>query len=536
MKRDCQKTRDHISDWISGTLPETDKRAFQDHLDICADCRTYAQALAQEDASLASHFAQIDADTAARWGRVLKAIECLHPNPRTNTISVWRGITKHRISKLAVAAAIVVATVLGVQHFTGSFGATNVVYGMTDLPMLLKDVKTLHVQSTQWLHRPDPNQPEFEEATVIPCEVWVDVPNLRTYSTSYMSWRTPDGKRGLNRVEGVHTAEYAMDIDHTEKTVRFNKVSGVQRRLAVRDQIQRYLHRITEEQLEHFVAVGQETIDGILYNIWEREDSALHPADTRKRIRCWLAPATGEVGRIYIWTQSGDARWRLGWCADTIERDIEIPESTFAFDPPDDYRYRNTLETAFEGEGLGSGWYSMGGARVCVAISLTLDDGSVVAAWHSNDLEQDQYADQSHLFQDLIPGGDLPALPMVVYGLKTIPLESYSPPERRYTGHHLAYTKKDGWYYEWALFVTEGSLPAPTGPEVTRMLCRFNLPSEQEPTVGNPLHKNLIAAEDFDDFVRAAMAELSDDGVAPAHVTYENVMALAGQIRSSTQP
>ncbi len=227
----------------------------------------------------------------------------------------------------------------------------------------------------------------------------------------------------------------------------------------------------------------------------------------------------------------------MSWCAETIERDVEVPEEVFAFDPPPDYEYQNTLETATLGEGLGTGWYFMGRARVCVAVSFTLADGSMIVAWHSDDLEQDRYVDQTHLFQDLTPGGELPKLPMVVYGLKTIPLEPYSRPEVIYIGRHLAYTKSDRWYYEWALFVpTRPSPPAATGPEVVRMLCRFNLPVEQEPAVGNPVHENPIAPDEFDLFVRGAMAELSDDGVAPGHVTYENVMALARQIRESTTP
>lgn len=453
--------------------------------------------------------------------------------PGPDHISTDRAIMSNRILRYATALIIALAAALSLVYVAGQFRAGNTAYGMTDLPDLLKDIRTLHVQSTQWLYQSDPNQPGFERATVIPCEVWVDVPDLRTHFLSYMSWSGPDGQKGLNRVEGVHTAEYAMDIDHTEKTVRFNKVSRVQRRLQVRDQIRRYLNRIAEEELEHFVPVGRETIKGTLYDIWEREDVDIHHADMRKRIRCWMAPATGELGRLYIWCKTGEGRWRLSWCADTIERDIDIPDSVFAFDAPADYRHNNTLETAYDGEGLGHGWYTMGGARVSVAINFTLDDGSVILAWHSDDLQSDRYQDQSHLFQDLVPGGELPELPMVVYGLKTIPLESYSPSEVTYVGRHLAFTRKDRWHYEWALYVPREPVSSSGGPQLCRMLCRFNLTDDQPPQVGNPLSANRIEPGEFDLFVREAMAELSDDSQAPQHVTYENVMRWAREIRAS---
>lgn len=440
---------------------------------------------------------------------------------------------KSPITKLAAAAVIIIAAAIGVQHFGVSFRATNTAYGITDLPHLLRETRTLHVRSTAYLYEPDAQQPEFDEATVIPCELWLDVPDMREHFISYMSWSRTNGEKGLNKVEGFRDRDLAMDIDHTEKTVRFNKVSMVKRRLAMRDTIQRYLNRITEEQLDHFIKVGQETINGIIFDIWEREDIEIHDAQTRKRIKCWLAPATGELGRIYIWQKNGERDWRLGWCADTIERDIDIADSVFEFNVPEDYKYNNTLENAYVGEGLGAGWYRMGGARVCFAINFTLDDGSVIVAWHSDDLQKDRYQEQGHLFQDLVPGSELPKLPMVIYGLKTIRKESYSPPETFYVGRHLALTKKDRWYYEWALFVLQEPLPSTTEQRTYRMLCEFNLPSEQPPEVGNPMSENKIEADEFDTFVRGAMAELSEDGKAPESVTYESVLQLTKQIRES---
>jgi hypothetical protein len=457
---------------------------------------------------------------------------------------IWEDAAKQRRSscsvtgrvgtwKIAAAAVVTTGAAVSLLFIFAPLRGVSKAYGMTDLSALLENVRTLHVQSTCWLYEPDPNHPEFEHATVIPCEVWVDVPNLRTHFTSYMSWSTPEGQKGLNRVEGVHDRQYAMDIDHTEKTVRFNKVSVVQRRLAVRDEIRRYLNHIAEGELEHFVVVGQETINGALYDIWEREDVDIHHVNTRQRIRCWLAPATGEVGRIYIWSKRGDEPWRLGWCADTIERDIGIPDSVFVLKAPGAYRYQNTRETAFDGEGLGQGWYMMGGARVSVAINLTLDDGSVIVAWHSDDLEEDRHQEQGPLFKDLVPGSELPRLPMVIYGLRTTRMETYSAPEIEYVGRHLAFTQKGGWYYEWALYVPSQAVPPSKERPLYHMLCRFNLPNNQPPKVGNPLSENRIKANEFDLFVREAMAELSDDGKAPEHVTHENVMRWANEIRTS---
>lgn len=464
--------------------------------------------------------------------RVRHAKEQSETTPALRESTMRRTIMRSPITKLAAAAVVTLAMAFGLLYALGPFQATTTAYGMTDLPQLLGDARTLHVQSTAWQYQADPNRPEFEQALIIPGEVWVDVPNLREHFISILSWTTPEGETGLNRVEGVRDGKYAMDINHTKKTVRFHEVSIVQTRLGVRDEIQRYLNHITDEDLAHFVRVGQENIKGTRYDIWEREDVDISHADMRKRIRCWLAPATGELGRIYHWEKSGDSRWKLRWCADTIERDADIPDSVFAFTAPEDYRYQNTLATA-QVDPLGYGQHSMGRARVVEVVNFTLDDDTVILGWHSDDLAADRYQEQGPLFDQLVPGGELPKLPMVVYGLQTTRLESYAPPEITYVGRHLAFTKKNRWYYEWALYVPSRPLPSSKGHLLYHMLCRFNLANGQPPQVGNPLPDNKIKANEFDLFVREAMAELSDDGKAPEHVTYENVMRWANEARTS---
>ena len=41
--------------------------------------------------------------------------------------------------------------------------------------------------------------------------------------------------------------------------------------------------------------------------------------------------------------------------------------------------------------------------------------------------------------------------------------------------------------------------------------------------------------EDFDTWIRGAMAELSDNGIAPENVTYENITKVISDLRTSPQ-
>ena len=106
MGNDCRQFRAWAADFVTGILPGSNGRELQKHLDACAPCRDYLQALKEQDASLAEHFRRIDEDMTCRQERALQVIECFHTNARTSTI--WRRIMKSRYSKLATAAAILV--------------------------------------------------------------------------------------------------------------------------------------------------------------------------------------------------------------------------------------------------------------------------------------------------------------------------------------------------------------------------------------------------------------------------------------------
>ena len=487
------------------------------------------QAIGPDESLVGNVMSRIDARPVAESNQTDKSKNKL----------LLRRFIMNRFTKLAAAAVIVIAVLIGIHLYIGSFDLTSRAYAITDVPELLRTARTLHTQRTLWRYADIAKQGEFVKATVIPLELWLDVPNMRERFVSYEVYTDANGERRWDRTDGFRDREYALDIRHGQRTLRYNKVSLIKRRLQMRRVIHtQYLNSVSAEIGEdytRYVIVGQEDIDGITFDIWQREDTESSDDRPPKKVRCWLSPTTGEIGRIYVWgkSNSGTAKWRPEYFVETIERNIDIPDSVFEFAAPEDYQYQNTKETAFVAEGLGAGWFTMGGARVSVAINFTLDDGSVIVAWHSDDLQLHYLQEQEHLFESLNPGGELPKLPMAIYGLKSGHLERDSAPEGSYVGRHLGFTKKAGWYYEWALYVPEGQFRGITDGGWYRMLCRFNLATEQEPEVGNPMPENRIESGDFDTFVLGAMAELSDDGKAPEHITYENVMQLAEQIRES---
>ena len=99
---------------------------------------------------------------------------------------------------------------------------------------------------------------------------------------------------------------------------------------------------------------------------------------------------------------------------------------------------------------------------------------------------------------------------------------------------NITYTLKAGKFIEWSLYVPDGTPPASVRQLGCDGLYRFNLDPEPKWRIGLTVDCMPIeAGEDFDKWVRGAIAELSDNGIAPANITCDSVLQLAEHIRKS---
>jgi hypothetical protein len=124
MSNDCEGMRDEIAGRVAGQGTEQ----LRLHLDSCAACRDYLRALQREDAALAEYFAGVEADMARREERLRQAVECIDISNQADRISIWRGIMKSRLSKTALAAAILLAAGIGVTYLGGRLDGTSVAW------------------------------------------------------------------------------------------------------------------------------------------------------------------------------------------------------------------------------------------------------------------------------------------------------------------------------------------------------------------------------------------------------------------------
>lgn len=525
MSDKCHGFRSRVADFLTGALSEQDRQELQEHLSVCPPCRDYVQAMKQEDALLAEYFAGIKENMADRQERALQMIECFHTNERTNTI--WRRIMKSRYSKLAMAAAILVLAAVGVIVLDGS---TSPAYAITDLAIQFEQAHTIHVQG--WHYFPKFTMPDGSAVPPSPIDNWTDVVNARSRYTTTTLTSGADGVK-VYVCEIVRDGPSWVQIDHARKSATYFRVSEYQQKLGVR-QISKLISGqlfgdIT--QLSNSIVVGAERIDGVACDIWQSDDS--HGG----RWKQWLSADTGRLARAQFLRKADSDQWKVATDYSLIEYNVEPPEGTFSVEPPEGYTADNSPQTGYSMD-LGDGgvpgfqderWHYKCGPEVAFALA----DGSIVLGWRSFDPKDAEQ--QTLLFEGVTFGGPLPKLPIEFYALKP----ANGAGESLYTGYHLAFTRKQGRFTEWGLYVPDDTPPADVHATGYEMLNRWNHEFAQRFNIHDMAVKpefTIDTPAEFDEWVLGAMAELADDGKSPAEVTYQKVIDLTHQVRASVAP
>ncbi len=528
MSSDCQAFRDQIADVAAGLLPVSGIKGLQEHLDSCEDCRGYMQVLQEEECRLTDYFARLDSQNAQRQQRVLQTLEEPQVHRRTTIVSIGRTLMMNRYSKWGAVAAVfalVAASLIILDRSTAP------AYALADLARQFEQARTIHVRG--WHYFPEFTMPDGSAVPPSPIDNWTDVVNARVrFTTTYLT-SGADGVK-VGRSEVIHDGPSWIRIDHGDRrSASYFRVSEYQQKLGARRTSKLISGQLFGDitQLSSSVVVGTERVDGVACDIWQSDDA--HGS----RWKQWLSADTGRLARAQVLRKMKSGEWKVATDYSLIEYNVEPPEDTFAVKPPEGYTESNSLQTAYPMDldvGGFSGWADANYDYKCgPKVAFALADGSIVLAWQS--FEYRDKEKQAPFFDGVTFGGPLPKLPLEFYALK--PAEGSSEP--LYTGYHLAFTRKQGRFIEWSLYVPNGTPPTDVQASGYKMLYRYNLESVQRVTFNNMTVKpefTIDTTTEFDEWVLGAMAELSDDGQAPAEVTYQKVTDLAGQLRTTTKP
>jgi len=458
--------------------------------------------------------------------KVMNQIEgkALYESLKLKNKLIIRRLIMNRFTKFAAAAVIIVAILLSVTILDRSVTST---YAITDVPELVRNARTLHIKA--WSYFPEDAHPGQVQRRVA-LEHWFDLENglSRMMGPGYSI--TSEGTT-MHLTEVVSDSQYKMNINYYDKSITFQKLSPFEQKLDTYQNVGNLFTQIfgSLDRLDDFVEIGQEVIDGVDYDIWQF-DVQNPTVNYAMRFKSWLSPSTGWLGRALVLLKEGDNDWAPTYEIEKIEHDIDIASEIFATEPPEGYALVNTKNKAKVSELCREGSGGIDGLSISINIGFTLTDGSVIAAWHSEDNNSD--TSQDSLFEDLQVGGPLPKLPIEIYSLISVGTSQTIT----YQGRHLLYSKKASKFYEWGIYVPDRAPPSRTELMNYQASIRLNPPDRVKGSIALGISRDLTIENehDFNTWVLGAMAELNDDGKAPEDITYESVLQLAKQIREST--
>jgi len=119
MEKSCENIRQRIPALVTGTLSAEKAADLQHHISQCPNCSEYLKAL-QADDRLFEDFAKTMQPTIARLeNEVIDGLNRATSKRAVEPISIRRTVMKSRIVKVAAAALIIIAILVGASILTG---------------------------------------------------------------------------------------------------------------------------------------------------------------------------------------------------------------------------------------------------------------------------------------------------------------------------------------------------------------------------------------------------------------------------------
>lgn len=437
--------------------------------------------------------------------------------------SIWRKILRNRIAKIAAVAAMIIVAFIVMNQFGGSIGIVKPAYAISDIPKVIRQAKTIRMKGWSYLSKTAGvrGTPDLDN--------WIDIQGGRS-RTSIFFFGSGSGGKGRKASIRVLNGQYEMEINPNRKTVKYKKLSEFQGRMYARKERGRSLRMVSvlSGSLNEFVKTGQERIDGVNCDIWEGLFSRSVAGNVfETKVQLWASADSGKFKKQQRWKKNKktEGKWVLT-SEFEIYLDVVCPDDIFKTEAPKGYSEKNTKETAPTSLLTGTRIYRAKVEQGSIPITLALHDGTVIMAWHLNDLVPG--TDQAEIICNLKPGEDLPEN---LRGIMCNLVPEDKKDDTSYTGRHLSYTQKDGRIYEWIIYIPNKKIQPQIGQ---RYIAESRWYQDGSDEISRRSVESLAIEEhEFRFWVHGAMAELSDNGIAGKRITYENVFKLTEKIRTS---
>jgi outer membrane lipoprotein-sorting protein len=211
----CSECIEKLVEYIEGLLPEGQKQAVEAHLRDCQRCRTELQeitSLGKRITSDAKSKQLADFEDAV-LNRIIREqhLKLKQADRLSRQPNIWRIIMKNRITKFAVAAAIIIAAALTVNTFHKSIpviSTASAAQVLTEAAKAVEDVRSIHIKAKMRLD----SGVICLECDFVPIEMWKKLDNA-----GILRWRieepgeviVADGNSQINFMGPNSAAKFA---------------------------------------------------------------------------------------------------------------------------------------------------------------------------------------------------------------------------------------------------------------------------------------------------------------------------------------
>ena len=175
----CREMQDLLAGRILGLLDQKQANVLNDHLGRCLKCRKYLQSLANENRLLVRFSENIETTMTVRRDRVIQALNRAGPTTRTEALPMWRTIMKSKITKLAVAAVVILIAIFSIILLDRS---TTPAWAIEDAVEALDRIDAIYLSGTVPKLVPPEGPEVILEDEKISFEIWVKANKERTKS------------------------------------------------------------------------------------------------------------------------------------------------------------------------------------------------------------------------------------------------------------------------------------------------------------------------------------------------------------------
>jgi hypothetical protein len=430
------------------------------------------------------------------------------------------------------AAAAVIALAAGlwlVQRIT-----PGPAYAFADVPAQLRKVRTLHWRETlvdAYGHHLD------RKLETITTEVWLDVDRGFRRGRYKGTAINSDSGKLTNDGENYSDDTIVSVIYHSNRHLhhwRANPLNALAHRRKSRDNLLSKMGFSDPSALANCKRTGNETIRGVACEVWSgRIPRPSRPGDQLATF--FIDRSRGLPVRVEYKSAAPEPMGMVSLTIDVLEVDPELPPGFFRApaEAPPQYTRNAAPEAAPMTDFQTSGFGSSNGIRL--SQSFILPGGSLLVYWNS--MVEAERSPKAQSLVQLPFGGDLPAMPATILGVRTI---GVSAPEIAFDARYIGFTEQaDGETFLWTLLVPNRPPPPQEkffgytfvyGPDPKGPLAHSNYSVQDTESSGGMAIENKA---DFDTFVLGVMAQLSKDGKAPPGVTYERVVEISRESRSA---